>query len=57
MLAPTLLYKAAPQDLIQSCRSHGEINIDFIRIQFRLTLHTPLLLFAVSVLVTSIVPS
>lgn len=57
MLAPTLLYKAAPQDLIQSHCSHGEIYIDFIRIQFKLMLHTPLLLFAVSVPVTWIVPS
>jgi len=45
MLAPTLLYKAAPQDLIQSRCSNGEITIDFIRIQFRLMLYTPLLPF------------
>lgn len=49
ILAPTLLYKAAPQDLIQSHCSHGEITIDFIMIHFRLMLHTPLLPFAVSI--------
>lgn len=46
-----LLPKAAPQDLNQShgkC-SHGKITIDFIRVQFRLMLHSPLLPFAVSV--------
>lgn len=57
MLAPTLFYKATPEDLIQSHCSHREITIDFIRIQLRLMLHTSLLPFAVSVPVTSIVPS
>lgn len=49
MLAPKLFYKAASQDLILSPCSHEEISINFIKIQFRLMLHTPLLPFAVSV--------
>lgn len=52
MLAPTLLCKAAPEGLIQSHCSHGEITIDFIRIQFRLVLRTPLLPFAIFLPVT-----